>query len=194
MKETTDEVIKKAQKGDKAAFDEIIVFYRQFVANLCHKYMHNEEDALEVAQEVFLNLYKGIKSFRFGSKFSTWLYRVTMNLCYRRMKINKKEHFYIKEAKDTDTEAVEEIQVVVDKKPLQDKAYETKRAIEHIYSIMESYSEEEKKILVLREMEELSHEEIAGLLKISVSAVKIKIFRVKERLRNDLKRSFKDGL
>lgn len=194
MKEAADEVIKKAQKGDKAAFEELAVFYRQFVANVCYKYMHNEEDALEIAQEVFYNVYKGIKSFKFGSKFSTWLYRMTLNLCFRRMKQNKKEHFYIQEPKDTGTDAVDEREVVADKKQLQDKAYETKTAIECLYSVMESYSEEERKILVLREMEELSHEEIAGIMGLSVSAVKIRIFRAKERLRNDLKRRFKDGL
>jgi RNA polymerase sigma-70 factor (ECF subfamily) len=88
------EEIKKAQKGDRKAFDNLITFYRQIVIDICYKYLRNREDALDMAQEVFYSIYNSIRKFEFKSKFSTWIYRICVNLCINKLDKFKRRKYY----------------------------------------------------------------------------------------------------
>ena len=76
----TDLII-QAQKGDQSAFEELVYRYDRSVLSIALKYSVNEDDAKDLYQEVFIRVYKGLKNFRFQSEFSTWLFRVTTNVC-----------------------------------------------------------------------------------------------------------------
>jgi RNA polymerase sigma-70 factor (ECF subfamily) len=88
MTKEENNLIIAAQKGDAAAFEQIIYRYDKNVLGIAHSFINNNEDAKDIYQEVFLRVFKGIKKFEFRSEFSTWLYRITANVCltYRSQK------------------------------------------------------------------------------------------------------------
>lgn len=75
------ELIKKAQSGEMKSFEELVYRYDRKVMNIAYHYRNNKEDANDIYQEVFMRVFKGIKNFQFKSEFSTWLYRITANVC-----------------------------------------------------------------------------------------------------------------
>ena len=81
MSQDDNRLIKQAQKGNQKAFEELILRYDKHVLSIAASFRNNEEDAKDIYQEVFLRVYKGLKNFQFRSEFSTWLYRITTNVC-----------------------------------------------------------------------------------------------------------------
>jgi RNA polymerase sigma-70 factor (ECF subfamily) len=87
-----DELIRKSLAGDRRAFDELVVRYRKQVYLTAYRMVENAEIAEEIAQETFLRAYRQLRSFRRKARFTTWLYRITMNLCYTELKRSAKEN------------------------------------------------------------------------------------------------------
>lgn len=93
-----NQLILKAQKGDNVAFEQLVMRYDRHVLNIAYGYRNNQDDADDIYQEVFLRVYKGLKNFQARSKFSTWLYRITVNVCIefkRKGKVRKHESLHI---------------------------------------------------------------------------------------------------
>lgn len=76
-----EQLIKKAKSGDISSFEELVYRYDRNVLNIAYSFKNNEDDAKDIYQEVFIRVYKGLKNFQFKSEFSTWLYRITTNVC-----------------------------------------------------------------------------------------------------------------
>lgn len=76
-----NQLIYRAQKGDNIAFEQLVMKYDRIVLNIAYGYRNSKEDAQDIYQEVFLRVYKGLKNFQSRSQFSTWLYRITVNVC-----------------------------------------------------------------------------------------------------------------
>ena len=74
-------LIKNAQDGDMGAFEQLLYRYDRHVLNIAYSFRNNEDDAKDIYQEVFIRVHKGLKNFQFKSEFSTWLYRITTNVC-----------------------------------------------------------------------------------------------------------------
>ena len=81
MRKTDTQLILGAQQGDTSAFEELVYRYDRQVLNIAKSFRNNDEDAKDIYQEVFLRVYRGIKDFQFKSEFSTWLFRITSNVC-----------------------------------------------------------------------------------------------------------------
>ncbi len=94
----TDLII-QAQKGDQNAFEELVYRYDRNVLSIALKYAASEDDAKDLYQEVFIRVYRGLKNFRFQSEFSTWLFRITTNVCLT-YKSRSKEHLRVSINKD----------------------------------------------------------------------------------------------
>ena len=75
------QLVNEAKKGDKIAFEKLVVKYDRLVLNIAYGYKNNKDDADDIYQEVFMRVYRGLKNFQSKSKFSTWLYRITVNVC-----------------------------------------------------------------------------------------------------------------
>ena len=87
------QLINKAKKGDNIAFEELVMRYDRLVLNIAFSYRNNKDDADDIYQEVFLRVHKGLKNFQERSKFSTWLYRITINVCIEfRRKAKIRDH------------------------------------------------------------------------------------------------------
>ena len=87
------QLVNEAQKGDKIAFEKLVVKYDRLVLNIAYGYKNNKDDADDIYQEVFMRVYRGLKNFQSKSKFSTWLYRITVNVCIE-FKRKAKTHSY----------------------------------------------------------------------------------------------------
>jgi RNA polymerase sigma-70 factor (ECF subfamily) len=183
MAEIEPELVKKAQRGDRTAFDRIITAYRQQIINLCRRYMRNDEEACDMAQEAFCTAYTALNSFEHKSKFSTWLYRVAVNLC-----INKLDHLKRRKYFETDSIHGDDGQDyqgydVPDKARLQDEELEAGEVNRMVMLELESFPKLERSIVILREMQGLEYEEVSKILKIPLGSVKSKLSRAREKLK-----------
>ncbi len=185
------EIIKRVKKGETKYFEEIINKYKKVVFGHCYNFLRNREDAEDVTQEVFVSVYNNLASFRGDSKLSTWIYRITMNSCknrlkqMQRLKANFIEEFYEPGGEERES-LVNEIQEKEEKQP--DKEFVSDDMRKTVYKRIDELTEEQKNVILLRDVDGLSYEEIGQLLKLSVPAVKSKLFRARENLREKLQK------
>jgi RNA polymerase sigma-70 factor, ECF subfamily len=186
MIEIDIELVKKAQRGDRPAFDRIITAFRQQVINLCRRYMRNNEEACDMAQEAFCAAFSALKNFEHKSKFSTWLYRVTVNLCINRLDNLKRRKYFETGSIHADTETDRQEFDLPDKRMRQDEELEASETRRMIMAAMEDFSDEERNVIILRDMQEMEYEEISGILKMPLGSVKSKLSRAREKLKTRL--------
>ncbi len=166
-------IIKKCQQNDMGAFKMIFEFYSQSMMRTATRILRNTQDAEDVVQTTFLNVFRNIKRFQFKSKFSTYLYRILINNCYDSLKKNRIQ---------TDSLETE----ILALNPVPGQAMELEAAIQKLPQRM-------KTCFVLFAIEEFKQDEIARLLNLRVGTVKATIFRAKQHLRRMLSEQLKEG-
>lgn len=179
--ENDDALIAKAQKGDLYSFDLLVKKYQRKIYFLAYRMVKNHDAADDIAQETFIKSYSSIRSFRLGHSFYTWLYRICMNLAINHL---KRQKFVISESQfeeeasplEKEVEGQDPLTLLVQK--------EQERKIEQA---IDSLPPKYKAVFVLKVYEDLSYEEIAQTLKISLGTVMSRLFRARERLRESLK-------
>lgn len=180
-------IIKKAKKGNKDAFEKLIINYEKRVYNIAYQMFGNEHDANDMAQEVFIKVYKSLDKFNFKSSFATWIHRITVNTCideYRK----KKKNYQIESMDET----MEQKDGVVHKQFVDKSLTPEEKAIknENIKFIRESINElkeEHKMIIILRDIKGYSYDDIADILDISIGTVKSRISRARSTLKKIIK-------
>lgn len=175
---TEEALVKAARRGDDAAFEELVRRYEKKVYALSLHLCGNSEDAQEAAQEAFLSAWQGLKFFRGEASFSTWLYRLTSNAAIDLLRRRKAPALSLE-----DEEAPIDLP---DPGPTPEEAAERRELREEIEAGLSALSVEHRQVLVLREMHQLSYEEIAGVLELDVGTVKSRISRGRKKLRNFL--------
>lgn len=175
-------LIKRCKKGDLTAFEILISDHQMKVYNLAYRLIGNSEDAKDISQEAFIKVFRNIQSFREESSFSTWLYRVV---------INSSQDFL---RKKRNTFSLEEIKGERDKgfkdESSLNPAEEMERADKRQTILLSLYklSEEHRIIIVLRDIQGFSYEEIAEILHINLGTVKSRINRARYHLKNLLEK------
>ncbi len=177
--ELPESIIKRLQQGEKELFGQLIEVYQDRVYGLLMKLMQNEEDANEIAQIVFIQVYQKIKTFRGVSKLSVWIYRITYNHAMTQLKSNKRWVYDYFEDEDTERTYEPEILKQLNQKDEQEK----------IQRALSQLSPSEQMLLNLFYLEELSYDEIVNITKLSLSNVKVKLHRSKKKLKNLLMRT-----
>jgi RNA polymerase sigma-70 factor (ECF subfamily) len=162
--------------GRREAFDVIVERHQRNVYQLCYRFVNNHEDASDLAQDVFVRAFKGLKNFKNESSLGTWLYRVGVNACLNRVTTKKVETEPIEAAQRVDARAPDALQEVL----RGERAAEVREAIAKL-------PPKQRATLMLRVYQELSHEEIAGVLGSSVGAVKANFFHALGNLKRFLK-------
>lgn len=174
------EIIRSVLDGNTDDFEELVLAYQKNVYNLALRIVGNEEDAFDVSQDAFLRAYNSLSGFRGDSKFSVWLYRLTSNISIdylRRRKRRRAESLtYI-----SDDDAAEELEIP-DERFAPETELEKKELRRAVSDAMASLPEEYRKILTLREINGLSYEEIAQVLKLEAGTVKSRLFRARKKL------------
>jgi RNA polymerase sigma-70 factor (ECF subfamily) len=166
--------VRAFQRGDREAFEGLLVKYRRMVYRLCYRFAGNHEDADDLSQEVFLRVYRGLPGFRGQARFSTWLYRVAVNTCVHWVHTRKA--------------AFELPHNLVDPAPgpLEDLSRTEQSA--RLREAMERLPPRQRMTLLLRVDQQLSHKEISRILDSPLGTVKANIFFAVENLRKMIKR------
>ena len=174
-------LIRAIQTGDNQAFESLVRRYQRQVANLIYLTMGNRDDVEDIAQEVFIRVYRSLPRFKFDASFFSWIYRITKNLCIdeiRKRKIRKvlsldflTEDALEKNKKNKDTFMPSDSMMTEEKREVIQKA-------------LQQLKPEYREVLVLREYEDLGYTEISETLGISLEAVKSRIFRARNELKN----------
>jgi len=185
------ELLNKFQKGCQNSFEEIVTKYQSKVHSLALRLTKNTEDAEEVLQDVFVTIYKKADSFQGKAKFSSWLYRITCNASF--MKLRKK--------KQEKAVAMEDLAPFLQEKAINgdvkmtyrgDEASINNQVRETLESAISKLPEEYRAVFVLRDVDGLSNKEVGSILNLSVPAVKSRLHRSRLMLRKKLQRFYND--
>lgn len=179
--ETDEQLVRKAQEENDRAFGQLVERYESKVYSLALKMLRNPEDAEDVLQDTFLRAYRGIKSFKGNSTFSTWVYRITANSALMRLRKKQLPTVSIDDADER--EAPINIADWAPGPAEQLLSQETQRAMNEA---IEALPAEFRQVFVLRDIEELSNSEVADILDLSVAAVKSRLHRARLKVRNRL--------
>ena len=176
-----EQLIKKAAAGDAEAFELLVIRYQTPVYRLCFRMLGNAEDAADLTQEAFLKAWRSLDGFQFKAAFSTWLYRLASNLCLDHLRSAKrcKTLPLIVVSEDSEELAVD----LPDPAPLPEEHVILSEEQQHLQTALAALPSEERQLLTLRVINELSYAEIAELLAIKEGTVKSRLSRVRERLR-----------
>mgnify|MGYP000989361842 CR=1 FL=1 len=169
------ELVEKAKKGDILAFEELISAYEIKIFNYCYRMSGNKHDAEDLAQEIFIKVYKNLKTYKGDSSFSTWLYRVAHNTCidkYRSIKPNVSL-----------TDALGTYEYAASKETQPDEQLLKKENKELIQSCINSLKPEYRSVIILRDIQNYTYQEIALMLDIPLGTVKSYISRGRQALR-----------
>lgn len=187
-------LVDRFKSGDQAAFNEMVSRYWDRIYAMVHQLLRNQQDAEEVTQDAFIRAHRGLANFRGESAFSTWLYQIATNLArnrywyWWRRKRDKTVSFDQPVSENSDTPLSEILGAEVD---TPDDVTVTQEFVDRIASGMEKLSPKHREILILRNVKNLSYEEIADILQLSVGTVKSRIARARESLRSKLGEDFK---
>jgi len=184
--ESDEQLMLNAGQGDKNAFDELVRRYSSRMVNVAYQVLGDRELAEDVAQETFLRAYKSAARYRQISKFSTWLYTIALNLCRNELRRRKFKTYSLEGMAERDEESKVRIDIP-DEKTQPDRDLERKEAGTLVRQAVEKLPEKFKTPLVLRDIQELTYEEISEILDLPEGTVKSRInrgrLRVKEILR-----------
>jgi RNA polymerase sigma-70 factor (ECF subfamily) len=188
--------IKAFQTGDKSAFDKLVLKYQDKIFNLCFRFLGDHEDTNDCAQEIFLKVFKALKKFRFESTFFTWLYRITINTCETRSK--SLEHKYRKRTVSIDNPGtIGNLNLsmnITDNCSSPIEKLEQKERKTLIQDAINSLSSDHKIVIILRDIEQLSYEEIAITIGFDLGTVKSRLSRARIELRKILERVMGNGM
>lgn len=181
-----EQLIRRAQQGDNGAFEELLLLHQKKVYNLCLRMSANPDDALDLSQEAFLRAWRSLGQYQFEASFSTWLFRLTSNICidFLRRKKRRQETSLTESYDDSDEGA--ELSVPYAQPGPEQQAMTNETKIE-LARAMEQLSPEHREILQLRVIEDLQYEQIADILGVRVGTVKSRLARARLSFRKILK-------
>ncbi len=175
------QIVELAQQGDRDAFRELVERYQRKVYSICYGMLKNPDDSLDVSQEVFIKVYRNIEKFNQQSSFYTWLYRITVNMCIDHIRKNKRVKIVeYDDAISREGNGGNDFLLPSKLGLHPDKVYGRKELREKMLEALESLGEKHRTILILREIDGLSYEEIADVLNISKGTVMSRLFHARK--------------
>jgi RNA polymerase sigma-70 factor (ECF subfamily) len=173
------ELIKRAQAGDNAAFNEIVLAYRKRILGTIMRVIARPEDVEDVAQEVFLRLYFSLDQLRTAEVFEPWLYRLTVNAAYDYLRKQRRRPEY--RMSDLSEQQVLMADATAGGKVEHDDQYQ-KKIRESVDALLGAVSEADRILLMLKEVEGLSLKELEKIYQVNENALKVRLFRARQRV------------
>ena len=177
-------LVQQAKAGDRNAFAALVSAYESKVYNLALRYLGNREDAMDASQEVFLRVFRFLPGFQEESGFSTWIYRIGVNVCKDMLAKQSKRNEQSIEVEDEDDER--RTIDIVDCRYAPEQILENAELRTMLSKAIASLPEQQREVIVLRDIQGLSYEEIAGVLSLESGTVKSRLSRARENLRKKL--------
>ena len=179
-------IVKRVQEGDVNAYNILVIKYQHKVLQIISKFVGNSADTSDVAQESFIKAYKAINTFRGESSFYTWLYRIVVNAAKTYLESNSKHQNHL----DVDAEEFESVdkQGALTYKDTPDRIIESQELQQVIFDAMAELPEELRQAITLREVEGMSYEDMADLMKVPVGTVRSRIFRARQFIEERMKK------
>jgi len=174
------EVIRRCQSGDEDAFRLIIERHQSKVFSIIYGIVRNRNDAEDISQQVFSKIYFSIKGFDFRSSLITWIYKITVNECYdylRKRKVRKL--VYESDLGEDDQRSIENSSLAVEKRPSIAIKMEKR---DYLMKILSKVSEEERVLLIQKEVEGHTVDELARMTGLNENTIKVKLFRARQKL------------
>jgi RNA polymerase sigma-70 factor (ECF subfamily) len=184
------EVIDSCKAGDEKAFGKVVLRYQRRVYNIAYRMLGNKEEAKDLAQEVFLSVFESIKTLREEVKFEPWLIQITINHCRNRWKYLKTRKYFQSDSLDDPIETEEGgIPRQIDDPSDNPETLLEKKMIQNLVQRgLLQLKEEQRELIVLRDLQGLSYEEIGKLFSFPEGTVKSKIHRARMDLKEILAR------
>jgi len=173
-------LIRRVQAGDEMAFREIVERYQSKIFSIIYGILRNHNDAEDIAQQVFTKVYFSVGNFDFRSSLLTWVYKITVNECYdylRKKRVRKL--VYESDFSQEDTQRMEASEPAVDKSPAVDDRLANR---ELALKLLSKVSAEDRSLILLKEVEGHSVEELAGMTGLNENTIKVKLFRTRQKL------------
>lgn len=175
------QLLELAKAGDLTSFEELVSLYEKKVYNYCYRMTNNKEDAEDLTQEVFIKVYKSLGLFKGNSQFSTWIYRIAHNICIDKYRKNKAVVISISPDREKEDDRGLEL-------PSADLSPEEKIIAKERQQILQKCINELKpeyrSVIILRDLQHYSYEEISDILKLPLGTVKSHISRARSALRD----------
>jgi len=172
------ELIRRAQQGDSAAFNDVVLAYRKRILGQITRLIARSEDVEDVAQEVFLRLYFSLDQLRTPEVFEPWLYRLTVNAAYDYLRKQKRRQEY--RMSDLSEQQVVLADALAGGKADQEEQHQ-KKIREAVDALLSELSEADRILLMMKEVEGLSLKELEKVYKVNENALKVRLFRARQR-------------
>jgi RNA polymerase sigma-70 factor (ECF subfamily) len=184
-------LVTSSQQGDLSAFEALVAKYQKRMLNIAFRFLGDYDDASEVVQDAFVSAHRNLKGFRAESKFSTWLTAITMNLSRNRLKRMKLHQARVPVSLDApiQTASGEMMPDPPDREPSILDRMEKRDIQAKVQDCIKELEPDFREVLVLRDMQDFSYEEIGGMLKVAAGTVKSRLFRARESVKDCLKKT-----
>jgi RNA polymerase sigma-70 factor (ECF subfamily) len=184
---SNEELMARIAKGDEDAFEILVNRHQTFVLNLIYRFIGDRTQAKDLAQEVFIKVWQAAKSYESKAKFTTWLYRITANLCLNELKSARRRRWFSFHSSDEDSENSIEDSISDGSLNAEDLLLAKERSSQ-ILDALQSLPDNQRMALILKRYDDLSYQEISQILGCSVSAVESLLVRAKRTLQEKLKK------
>lgn len=185
-RDVDQQLVERAQRGEKRAFDLLVAKYQRRLARLLSRFIRDSSDVEDVTQEAFVKAYRSLPSFRGESAFYTWLYRIGINTAKNFLSANNRRHMMTSEVIDEDGETFDASSQVPDMNTPETELM-NRQIVETVNSAVAELPEELRTAITLREMDGLSYEEIARVMNCPIGTVRSRIFRAREAIAAELR-------
>ena len=179
------DLVKRARRGDLAAYDELVKRYQERIYATIYHMTSNHEDANDLAQEVFIKAFQALKSFKGGSSFYTWLYRIAINKTINFLKQRKNKHHFSLNDLDFNTEHNPDLVALISHKTPQRDAGLAELQ-QKLNEALFKLSEPHRMVVVLHDVQGISHEEIAEAMNCNIGTVRSRLFYARQQLQGHL--------
>ncbi|MBA2591644.1 MAG: RNA polymerase sigma factor RpoE [Pseudomonadota bacterium] len=179
------QLVERVQRGDKKAFDLLVLKYQHRILKLISRYVRDPSDAMDVAQDAFLKAYRSLPNFRGDSAFYTWIYRIAVNTAKNHLVAQSRRPLET-DPTGMDGEAIEPAALLKDYATPENYLI-TEEIQEAIATAIDQLPEDLRTAITLREIEGLSYEEIAEVMTCPIGTVRSRIFRAREAIDHRLK-------
>jgi RNA polymerase sigma-70 factor (ECF subfamily) len=182
----SEDLMTRIAEGDEDAFEILVNRHQTSVLNLAYRFVGDRTQPKDLAQEVFLRVWQAAKTYKPDAKFTTWLYRITANLCFNELKsARRRRWFQFRRSNEDNERSIEE--TFSDGSPTAEDLLLEKERSRQISDALQSLPDNQRMALVLKRYDDLSYAEIAQIIGCSVSAVESLLVRAKRSLQEKLK-------